>query len=579
MQLILRVVGCPAGVSLVSRAFGLGGGTIGRNPDCTLALPDPHRYISRVHAEIRHNDGDFLLKVLSKVNPVVVNGSPVGFNQMVVLKAGDRIDLGDYHFFAEVSEGEPARQSGSGMSDPFAMFDGLLQSKNTGGDDLNLNQDPFFQESQLDSGPNTVWGGIEPVSGADLADLLSQTQGGDDPLLSIMQSADARKSAKPGMGPAGNQHPRPTTADESAVDQFLGGGRTPRGDGSGLGTTSPMDSTLPGAGGLGERGDHVHDINLPFSPPGRKGKVEKAPPAPLPGQVPGTPVAGQMDDAFFADLLGGPSSPSPAPTAAPPSGASPEDVFSVLDGLIETPKKPQASVAVKPQITPVSVTSDLVGMSGAADMAAARSAGQSGTALIAKFAEGLNMPGLRVPPAEAEQFMLDLGQMFRIAVEGVHTLLLLRSEVKKELRAEDRTMIASRENNPLKHTETVEEALNYLLDCGASNAAFLPPARAMEDAFRDMRAHELAVMAGMRAGLAGVLKRFDPKALEPRIKKAGALDAMVPALYKAKLWDTYMEFYKDIESEAEDHFDKLFGREFVRAYMEQTKQLKKTKKT
>jgi predicted component of type VI protein secretion system len=67
--------------------------------------------------------------------------------------------------------------------------------------------------------------------------------------------------------------------------------------------------------------------------------------------------------------------------------------------------------------------------------------------------------------------------------------------------------------------------------------------------------------------------------LEPRIKKAGALDAMVPALYKAKLWDTYMEFYKDIESEAEDHFDKLFGREFVRAYMEQTKQLKKTKKT
>jgi type VI secretion system FHA domain protein len=206
------------------------------------------------------------------------------------------------------------------------------------------------------------------------------------------------------------------------------------------------------------------------------------------------------------------------------------------------------------------------------------SVGQSGVDLIAKLAEGLNMPGLKVPPSEAEAFMVELGQMFRTAVEGVHTLLLLRAEVKKELRAEDRTMIASRENNPLKHTETVEEALNYLLAFGSANPAFLTPARAMEDAFKDMRAHELAVMAGMRAGLAGVLKRFDPKALEPRIKKAGAFDSVVPALYKAKLWDTYTEFYKDIEGEAEDHFDKLFGREFVRAYMEQTKQLKKGSK-
>jgi len=205
--------------------------------------------------------------------------------------------------------------------------------------------------------------------------------------------------------------------------------------------------------------------------------------------------------------------------------------------------------------------------------------GSAGMDLIARLAEGLNMPGLKVPPAEAEAFMVELGRMFRTAVEGVHTLLLLRAEVKKELRAEDRTMIASRENNPLKHTETVEEALNYLLAYGSANPAFLSPARAMEDAFQDMRAHELAVMAGMRAGLAGVLKRFDPKALEPRIKKAGAFDSVVPALYKAKLWDTYTEFYKDIESEAEDHFDKLFGREFVRAYMEQTKQLKKSKKS
>jgi predicted component of type VI protein secretion system len=109
----------------------------------------------------------------------------------------------------------------------------------------------------------------------------------------------------------------------------------------------------------------------------------------------------------------------------------------------------------------------------------------SSDALIAKLAEGLNMPNLAIQPDQMQAFMFELGRMFRITVEGVHSLLLLRAEVKKELRAEDRTMIVSRENNPLKHTE----------------------------------------------------------------------------------------------SEAEGHFDKLFGREFVRAYMEQTQQLKKRNKT
>ena len=153
--------------------------------------------------------------------------------------------------------------------------------------------------------------------------------------------------------------------------------------------------------------------------------------------------------------------------------------------------------------------------------------------------------------------------------------MILRAEVKKELRAEDRTMIASRENNPLKHTETVEEALAYLLQFKNHNAAFLPPVKAIQDAFNDVRAHELAVMAGMRAGLAGVIKRFEPRILESRIKKGGALDSVLPALYKSKLWDSFVDMYQEIERDAEDHFDKLFGREFVRAYMEQTKKLRK----
>jgi type VI secretion system FHA domain protein len=354
------------------------------------------------------------------------------------------------------------------------------------------------------------------------------------------------------------------------VDQFLGVG------GDGLEQLFPQlsDSTLPGRQTRTSQVDHVHDINLPFNPPTRK---KPAAEVPLVAGSPPPSVAGA--DAFEGDifdaLMGYSSNPpstlpaSPAPASSPSRKAPTsftDDLFSVLDGLIATPQS-DAGMVLKPDTvescgvgpSPVQVTIE----------------GTSNEALIAKLIQGLNMPGLRIPPGDAPAFMLELGRMFRIAVEGIHGLLLLRAEIKKELRAEDRTMIASRENNPLKHTETIEEALQYLLAFGASNPAFLPPERAIEDAFKDIRAHEMAVMAGMRAGLSGVLKRFDPKSLEPRIKKTGALDSVLPTLYKAKLWDCYIEFYKDIEGEAEDHFDILFGREFVRAYMEQTKQLSK----
>ncbi|TCJ20411.1 type VI secretion system-associated FHA domain protein TagH [Parasulfuritortus cantonensis] len=586
MQLILRATSAPPGVSLVSSAFGTAGGSIGRNPGCTLILPDPNRYISRVHAEIRQQDGHFYLKVLSKVNPVLVNGSPIGFNQMTELSAGDVLTLGDYGFVAEVSDGEPAAQGGFGSTDPFAMFDGMVQPRGAPGEDT-LKQDPFYREDEPDDGPSTVWGGIgaEPA-GSDLADMVQAASVPEgDSLLGILQSGTAKPSAPSRPAPS-----RPASLDENAVDRFLGTGLDVD---SALSSPSSSlsDSTLPGSGGMAGHVDHVHDINLPFNAPGRQGGARTAPPAPA------TPAAppGRLDDAMFDDLLGSLSGAPQAAPAAPPAaaGAPADDLFSVLDNLlgVEAPARPApppppppaAAAPVDWPVDEVAVPSPSPSPTPAAPAPSAPApsapVGAGGDRLLAKLAEGLNMPGLKVAPDDAEAFMLELGRMFRIAVEGVHTLLLLRAEVKKELRAEDRTMIASRENNPLKHTETVEEALNYLLAYGAPNAAFLPPARAMADAFNDMRAHELAVMAGMRAGLQGVLKRFDPKALEPRIKKAGALDSVVPALYKAKLWDTYTEFYKDIESEAEDHFDKLFGREFVRAYMEQTKQLKKTKKT
>ncbi|MBK6511993.1 MAG: FHA domain-containing protein [Haliea sp.] len=98
-QLKLILLKCPASSSaeLHSPAhFGTAGGSIGRSPDCTVVLPE--RYMSRVHVEIRHRSDRYSLKVLSKNNPVLINGDSFEHPQACELQEGDRIVIGDYEF-------------------------------------------------------------------------------------------------------------------------------------------------------------------------------------------------------------------------------------------------------------------------------------------------------------------------------------------------------------------------------------------------------------------------------------------------------------------------------------------------
>jgi type VI secretion system FHA domain protein len=155
-------------------------------------------------------------------------------------------------------------------------------------------------------------------------------------------------------------------------------------------------------------------------------------------------------------------------------------------------------------------------------------------------------------------------------------MLEMREQLRNELRIEDRTMIATRENNPLKHSDTARDALRYLVDVRLhSKKLLLQPSKAIGDAIDDICAHEMAVMAGTRAALLASLKMFSPETVEKRIKKSGALDSVVPALHRAKLWESFLAMYGELEKEAEDHFDLLLNQEFARAYAEQDKKLRR----
>ena len=71
--------------------------TVGRGATCTVVLEDPNRYLSRLHAEFeRIARGGYLLRVMSKMAPVIVNGVSHFQGSELMVHAGDILTMVEY---------------------------------------------------------------------------------------------------------------------------------------------------------------------------------------------------------------------------------------------------------------------------------------------------------------------------------------------------------------------------------------------------------------------------------------------------------------------------------------------------
>ncbi|MEP7208116.1 MAG: type VI secretion system-associated FHA domain protein TagH, partial [Casimicrobiaceae bacterium] len=239
--------------------------------------------------------------------------------------------------------------------------------------------------------------------------------------------------------------------------------------------------------------------------------------------------------------------PAATPAAAATATVSPADA----SATVATPGNPQpprapggdaAATALPGQALPAAPTAD---------------------ALLQALLAGAGVARLRIPDGLTPDFMRALGAMLRESVRGLLDLLHARALTKHEVRA-DATVIVAQDNNPLKFSPTLEAAMAHLLV--PRGTGFMPPLRAVADAHDSLRSHQLAFMAGMQAGLASILKRLDPHAIESRSGEPSLLGAFVPATRKASLWDQYANVYAGVVRDADADFQAIFGREFLRAY-------------
>jgi type VI secretion system protein ImpI len=163
-----------------------------------------------------------------------------------------------------------------------------------------------------------------------------------------------------------------------------------------------------------------------------------------------------------------------------------------------------------------------------------------------------------------------LGQIMRSVVQGLIEVLRARSEIKTEFRMPV-TQVKVSENNPLKFAANAEDALANLF--GRRNSAYLPPKEAFDDAFSDVRFHQLAMLVGVRAGFDHLMSRFDPEQLEEVFSRQGGRRGLFGA--GAKHWEMYSERYKEMAADRDETFRRLFGEEFARAYEQQLAVLKR----
>jgi type VI secretion system FHA domain protein len=171
-----------------------------------------------------------------------------------------------------------------------------------------------------------------------------------------------------------------------------------------------------------------------------------------------------------------------------------------------------------------------------------------------------------VTPELAEQF----GQILRVVVEGVMDVLQARQRIKDEFRMRVTTFKAA-QNNPLKFSANVDDALHNLLV--KRNAAYLGPVDSFEDAFDDVRNHQMAMLAGVRVAFEAMLAEFNPDRLQEEFDRQGK-GALISVPGKLRYWEQYRKRFNDMVSDADASFKELFGQEFAKAYEEQLERLK-----
>jgi type VI secretion system protein len=192
---------------------------------------------------------------------------------------------------------------------------------------------------------------------------------------------------------------------------------------------------------------------------------------------------------------------------------------------------------------------------------------------VEAFCRGAGIDPSQIPLETQHALMQLAGQMTREVVLGLMDVLKGRSDQKNRLRL-SQTTIQPADNNPLKFSASVDEALVKLFD-GHNNTRYLGPVDAIRDSFADLRTHQQSLSGAIQAAIDEVMNRIEPGELQEKFDRGLKRGALLGAANKMKYWDLYTEFYHVLNQRNEQNLPTLFAEELSRTYAEKAQQKKR----
>jgi type VI secretion system FHA domain protein len=524
--------------------FGTDGGFIGRARTCDWVLP--HTKVSGRHARVTFSQGAFFIEDTS-TNGVFVNSSRERLvrGRPHQLESGDRLFIDPYDIQVGVSDARSVRPSRQSRDTPIAGFG-----------DSNPFDSNLFEANPFAGARHNPGAGIKPDLGVSEASSSAQElvplkliPGGPAPPPRRARSAHDLEGASPLVAHYQApvvKTPPPVSAPSRSKD-VIPEGYDPLAD---SGPTPLSAFTAPPVAPVERRPDPhpvpdplFEELPEPERAPARE-PSRKIPPAETPAPpdpVPATPLAPLAElapavEEWVPDVPV-PEPPTPEAAAEPPAVEAP------------APERPvvEPSRGASERRTPA-VTARLAA---AGDL----------RAVLA----GAGLTDVDV----TEELARDFGRILNVVVAGVMDVLRARQQIKDEFRMR-LTQFRPADNNPLKFSANVEDALHNLLV--KRNAAYLEPVEAFEDAFDDVRSHQLAMLAGMRVAFEAMLNEFNPDRLQEQFDHLPKGGSLLPA--KMRYWELYRERSEKLVKDTETTFRRLFAESFAKAYEEQLARLR-----
>ena len=472
---------------------------IGRAAHADWTLPDTRNHISSLHAEIDFVDGQYVLTDRS-TNGVFINGGG-RLTAPHMVRDGDLITIGQYEIRAAVSGAARGGPAGAGAA-----------------------ANPFGQSLDWDVGSS---GGAKVADASKFGREPPKPlfQSGGDPLM----NAFAPPAAAFGGPPAG-----------AAPDPF--------------GLAPPPPSPFAAPAGANPFGTSAA-TPAPTSPPGNS-PFGVGLPVGDPFGVNGATSPFGTDASAATNPFGTPTPPA-APPPSPPAAATAADPWAQLHKFDSLDFATAASA--EPPLPPPSAASPAA-RTATGTPPAAPSPSEEG--IFVRFLAAAGLKPTDVGDAAPAAVIDAAGRLLRQTADGLIRLLDARARIRHQFGVGAQVTTFQRAgNNPLKWTRSPEQALKQLV--GTPDPGFLPGPMAVQGAFEDLQAHEVAMIAAMQEALGATVERFSPEAIKARIAAKGGL---LPGSREAALWRGFEAEYKALAHESEAAYLDLFAKNFRKAY-------------